>query len=525
MDRNIAVVGAGYWGRNLVRVFDQLGALAAVCDSREEARQAIPARSGDAVRFTADFDEILSDPAIRAVAIATPAVEHFRMARRSLEAGRDVFVEKPLALDSGEGEELIKLAREQERVLMVGHILHYHPAIVRLRELVNSGALGKILYLYSNRLNFGKIRTEENILWSFAPHDISVMLALLGEEPAEIACSGADYLQPGIYDTTMTSFAFRSGARAHIYVSWLHPFKEQKLVVIGSEKMAVFDDTAGEKLVLFPHRVNWVNRVPSAEKAAAEPVPLETREPLLAEAEHFCRCVSARETPFTDGREGLRVLKVLDACQRSLAGKPSPAPRAKPDGCFVHPTACIDEGVTIGAGTKIWHFSHLMSGTRLGRNCNLGQNVVAGPDVTIGNNVKIQNNVSVYRGVTLEDDVFCGPSMVFTNVINPRSGINRMGELRPTLVRRGATIGANATIVCGRTIGCYAFVGAGAVVTRDVPDYALVLGNPARAGGWVCACGVRLPAAAGAEKPGPGEASCDACGRRYRLDGETCRPC
>ena len=182
---------------------------------------------------------------------------------------------------------------------------------------------------------------------------------------------------------------------------------------------------------------------------------------------------------------------------------------------FAHASAFIDEGAVIGEGTKIWHFSHVMSGSTIGRRCNLGQNVVISPQVVIGDNVKIQNNVSVYTGVTLEDDVFCGPSMVFTNVINPRSHVPRRDEYRPTLVRRGASLGANCTVVCGYTIGAYAFIGAGAVVTKDVPDYALVVGNPGRLTGWVCECGVKL--ASGATPPA--EATCSSCHRRYTSDG------
>jgi UDP-2-acetamido-3-amino-2,3-dideoxy-glucuronate N-acetyltransferase len=179
---------------------------------------------------------------------------------------------------------------------------------------------------------------------------------------------------------------------------------------------------------------------------------------------------------------------------------------------FAHESCYIDDGCEIGAGTKIWHFSHVMSRAKIGRGCNIGQNVVVSPDVVIGDNVKIQNNVSVYTGVTLEDEVFCGPSMVFTNVINPRSQVSRKDEYRPTLVRRGATLGANATVVCGHTIGRYAFVGAAAVVTKDVPDYALVIGNPGRLVGWVCVCGVKL---AGATRL-PERVQCAACGAGYR---------
>jgi len=179
---------------------------------------------------------------------------------------------------------------------------------------------------------------------------------------------------------------------------------------------------------------------------------------------------------------------------------------------FVHESAYVDEGVEIGVGTKVWHFSHILSGSRIGKNCNIGQNVVIGPDVTIGNGCKIQNNVSVYKGVTLEDEVFCGPSMVFTNVYNPRGAIRRMGELRPTLVKKGATIGANATIICGITIGNSAFIGTGTVVLTDVPDYALMVGNPAKQKGWMCACGIQLVFKGN-------RAKCMACKRKYKKLG------
>ena len=412
---------------------------------------------------------------------------------------------------------------------MVGHILQYHPAVIKLKELIDSGELGKIQYLYSNRLNIGKIRAEENILWSFAPHDISVILMLLGEVPDTVYATGGSYLQHQIPDTTLTSLDFPSGVRAHIFVSWLHPFKEQKLVVVGEKKMAVFDDMSKEKLVLYPHKIQWLQRIPVAAKAEALVVPVEMKEPLKVECEHFLECIIRGHTPRTDGNEGLRVFKVLQASQNSLdqngrkiqmvqtadskkkniepavIGKTAKAQKPKVEGFFVHESSYIDEGAEIGANTKIWHFSHVLRGSKVGRNCNIGQNVVIGPNVTIGNGCKIQNNVSIYEGVTLEDEVFCGPSMVFTNVYNPRSAIRRMDEIRPTLVKKGASIGANATIICGITIGHYSFIGAGAVVNRDVKDYALVVGNPARQIGWMCECGVRLS----------DEFDCSECGKQY----------
>jgi UDP-2-acetamido-3-amino-2,3-dideoxy-glucuronate N-acetyltransferase len=188
---------------------------------------------------------------------------------------------------------------------------------------------------------------------------------------------------------------------------------------------------------------------------------------------------------------------------------------------FAHESSYVDEPCQIGEGTKIWHFSHVMKNCRIGRGCNIGQNVVVSPDVTIGNNVKIQNNVSVYTGCILEDDVFCGPSMVFTNVINPRSHVTRKDEYKTTLVKRGASLGANSTVVCGITVGQYSFAGAGAVLTRDVPDYALMVGNPARIHGWMCACGVKLKFA---EAGGEERAACAACSQRYSKRGQTVTP-
>jgi UDP-2-acetamido-3-amino-2,3-dideoxy-glucuronate N-acetyltransferase len=490
----VGVVGVGYWGKNLVRNFHQLGALAALCDPAP-ASEEICRRDYADVPFTSDFRSLLADPSIAAVALATPAITHYEVARAALEAGKHVLVEKPLAIDVGHGERLVELAAAKGRVLMVGHILRYHPAITRLQELIQGGALGKINYVYSNRLNIGKIRTEENILWSFAPHDISVMLSLLNELPTRVSCQGGAFLNDGVADVTLSHFDFPSGVQGHIFVSWLHPIKEQRLVIVGSEKMAVFDDTADHKLVLYPHKVEWKNRVPTAVKAKGEVVALDDVEPLRAECQHFLDCVASGRTPVSDGAEGLRVLRVLDACQRAIGNGPitlaPPSPAPAP-GYFVHESAYVDAGAEIGEGSKVWHFSHVMKGARIGRRTNIGQNVNIDGSTVIGDNVKIQNNVSVYTGVVVEDDVFLGPSCVLTNVSNPRSQVNRHSLYETTHLRRGCSVGANATIVCGRTVGRYAFVAAGSVVTKDVPDYALVMGNPARRVGWISRHGHRL---------------------------------
>lgn len=511
----VAVIGSGYWGKNLVRTFRELRALRWVCDTREEALAAVAARFE--VKTTTQLERILDDKQVTAVAIAAPAAMHYELTRECLLAGKDVYVEKPMALRACEGRELAELASRRERVLMVGHILEYHPAILELKRMIGEGELGKIQYIYSSRLNIGKLRTEENILWSFAPHDISAILFLLNETPTRISTHGGSYLNHQLADTTLTTCQFQSGVMAHIFVSWLHPFKEQKLAIIGGRKMAVFDDTERErKLMLYSHRIDWINRAPVVQKDAGQVVKLPAHEPLRLECEHFLDCLVTRRLPRTGAESGVRVLQVLEACEQSLSegGQPvdvvlKPGPTT---GYQAHATAVIDNGCQIGDGTRIWHFSHVMTGARVGKNCNFGQNVMISPGVVIGDNVKIQNNVSVYTGVELEGDVFCGPSMVFTNVINPRSHVSRKEEYRHTLVKRGASIGANATIVCGVTLGKYCFVGAGAVVTRDVPDYALMVGVPAKQAGWVCNCGNGLPAST--------TPACSACGRQYLiLDG------
>jgi UDP-2-acetamido-3-amino-2,3-dideoxy-glucuronate N-acetyltransferase len=526
----VAIVGSGYWGKNLVRNFHDLGALQLVCDKNESILADFKNKYQNLETCLA-FGDVLNHTDIDGIVIATPAETHFNLARETLLSGKHVFVEKPMALSEDEGRELIALATEQKKILMVGHLLQHHPAFIYLKELALSGELGRINYIYSHRLNLGKIRREENILWSFAPHDISMILSLAGEQPESVLTTGGNYLHQRIPDVTVTHLEFASGLRAHVFVSWLHPFKEQKLVVVGTRKMAVFNDINPweEKLLIYPHEINWQNNMPVPTKFEAEKVDIPQDEPLRLECQHFLDCINTGRRPLTDGHEGLNVLRVLNAGQRSLdlfgericfnetgaeelqsttGGDTSSTLNkkgAKSEDAFLHPTSIRDEEVIIGAGTKIWHFSHVLSGSKIGKNCNIGQNVVIGPDVSIGNGCKIQNNVSVYKGVTLEDGVFCGPSMVFTNIINPRAEIRKMDQVRPTLVKEGATIGANATIICGVTLGRYCFIGAGAVVNEDIPNHCLVVGNPAKQIGWACECGQGLTDGM----------QCSVCGKSY----------
>ena len=517
----VSLVGFGPWGRNLARNLDALGVLTAICEpdpaGRDEARRLYP---------RARVHALAEEAETAAVVIAAPAAQHARLAAQALARGQHVFVEKPLALRADECPPLIEAARVAGKVLMVGHLLHHHPAVIALDQLVRQGTLGRLLYLYSNRLNLGRIRREENSLWSFAPHDIAVMLRLVGAMPSQVAATGGYFLHPKIADSTVTHLQWDHGVQAHIYVSWLHPFKEQRLVVVRQDAMAVFDDRLAnaEKLVLYRHGVDWKNGIPEPRKADAEPVPLAGDEPLRREMQAFLEAIADPTAPIVaDGAEGMRVLTVLDAAQRSLesAGQPqplyaTPLPRLRND-VKIHPTAVVGERAEVGAGTSIWHFAHVMDGARIGRDCSLGQNTFVQDGAVLGNRVRLQNNVSVYRGVVLGDGVFCGPSCVFTNVTRPRAEVSRKDEFAPTEVGSGVTIGANATVVCGNAIGAYAFIGAGAVVTRPVPAHALVVGNPARVRGWVCRCGERLALdvrpAAGAQ------ATCDRCKARWQHDG------
>jgi predicted dehydrogenase len=311
----VAVIGCGYWGKNLVRNFAQIGSLATVCDAtpqgRETAREIAPEAA-----VVPDVRTVLAS-GVQGVVIATPAETHFDLTAQALEAGKDVMAEKPLALTYEQGAALVRLAEERGRILMVGHVLEYHPAVVRLHRLVQAGELGKVQYIYSNRLSLGKVRREENILWSFAPHDVAVILRLMDSMPLQVAACGGSYLQPNIADVTVTNLLFDSGVRAHIHVSWLHPFKEQRLVVIGSRKMASFDDVA-KKLVLYDQRVDIKEGQPVPVKGAGEEVPFAADEPLRLECQAFLDAIESRTPPLTDGRSGLRVLEVLGAAQRSL---------------------------------------------------------------------------------------------------------------------------------------------------------------------------------------------------------------
>lgn len=325
-DIGIAVVGTGDWGANLVRNFARMpGArLAALCDS-DAARLAKSAAGVPGARPLARIEDVCAADDVQAAVVAASAVSHYPLAKQLLEAGKDVYVEKPLTLRVEHAEDLVRLARERGRILMVGHLLIYHPAVQYLKRLVDRGELGDLLYLYSQRVNLGKVRRDENALWSFAPHDLSVILHLLGEEPLDVVARGSAFLQGSVEDVVFADLRFPGGRMAHVHVSWLDPHKLRKFTVVGSQKMVVFDDMeASEKVRIYDKGVDRAGEVVSYGDALTVRsgdilIPkISLQEPLAIECRHFVECVRDRKPPLTGGEDGLRVVKVLAAAQASL---------------------------------------------------------------------------------------------------------------------------------------------------------------------------------------------------------------
>jgi UDP-2-acetamido-3-amino-2,3-dideoxy-glucuronate N-acetyltransferase len=417
---------------------------------------------------------------------------HYKFAKEALLMDKDVYVEKPITLNIREAEELVKLAKDKNKILMVGHLLHYHPAIMKIKEYLPS--LGNIKQIIANRLNLGIFRTQENVLWSFAPHDISVILSITGNNlPEWVQCIGHSSLTKNIHDITNSIMMINNGESncyVNINVNWLNPYKEQKMSIICEKGMILFDDMEKEnKLKIYRDYINWsnitgsINPSPVANKVEPEIIKLENISPLENECRHFMECCINRNTPITDGNEGMRVLMVLNALSESLAK--NKIVKIDKKNYFVHETAIVDDGAIIGDNTKIWHYSHICKGAIIGKNCNIGQNVFIAGDAILGDNCKVQNNVSIYAGVEAGDYVFFGPSCVLTNDINPRGMYSKNGEYIKTKLEDGVTLGANSTIVCGNTIGKHALIGAGAVVTKNVNDYCIMVGNPAKCIGTI----------------------------------------
>jgi UDP-2-acetamido-3-amino-2,3-dideoxy-glucuronate N-acetyltransferase len=315
---NVAVIGVGYWGRNLARNFAELGSLAAVVDTNEEAAADVAASTGSAART---LDEVLADSSVEGLAIATRAETHHEVAKRALEAGKHVFVEKPLVLNEHEADELISLASEHKRVLLVGHLLRYHPVFRSMLEIVRSGEFGKLRYIHSDRMSLGKIRTEEDVLWSFSPHDISMVLALAGQEPSGVTAQGAGFINPAIADIVTLQLAFPNGVKAGIRASWMHYRKSQLIAAVCDNATIVFEDSEPEwerKLAIHEHRVEHKAGIPIPQRGEMRHVEVPRAEPLKLECEHFLTSIRGDTEPLTDGQEGRAVLRVLQRAAHDL---------------------------------------------------------------------------------------------------------------------------------------------------------------------------------------------------------------
>lgn len=320
MKKSVAIVGCGGWGKNLARNLHELGALACIVDPSPQA-QSLASQFG--LPHFATVDAILSDLGIKAVVIATPASTHYDIASIVLKAGKDVYLEKPISLSVKDGIALEAQASTMGLILMVGHLLHYHPVYLTLKRLIHEGRIGTVRHITSSRLNLGLLRHEENVLWSFSPHDISMVLGIIEDSSCQVSAVGSDFFQPGIVDVCTMHLRFRNGCTADIRASWFNPEKVQKLVVVGSEAIAVFSDTATweEKLVIHDYVVEWDGQRPRIVRGNAVAMAVPFGEPLKAEMQHFLDCIASRATPRTDAAEAIRVLSVLQAGQASLDGQ------------------------------------------------------------------------------------------------------------------------------------------------------------------------------------------------------------
>lgn len=323
----MAVAGLGYWGPNLARNLAAIPGceLAWLCDASEQARERL-ASSFPGVRTTGELQEVLDDDTVQAVVLATPVPTHAELAIAVARAGKHCFVEKPLATSAADAQRAVEAAAQADRILMVGHLLEYHPAVARLKEMIDAGELGGLYYIYGNRLNLGKLRADENALWSLGAHDVSVALHLIGEEPVECVAQGAAYVREPVQDVVFCYLRFPSGIVAHLHLSWLDPHKERRITVVGARRMATFDDMLIEgKLTVYDKGFDedtssWGEYI--ARSGDTFSPRISNREPLRLECEHFIECVRTGATPRSDGASGLRVVRVLEALQRSLEEQP-----------------------------------------------------------------------------------------------------------------------------------------------------------------------------------------------------------
>ncbi len=501
----IAVIGCGSWGKKLFTAFYEVGFFPVICDVDEKKLNWYENHYPNLQTYHT-AEKVLIDPSIEAVAIASPFENHFEFARKALLAGKHVYFERPLMVTADQREELGLLSREQKRVLTVAGVLKHYPVFSLLQEIVAKGELGNLKYIYASRLSAGEIGEDENILWSFSPHDVAMILGLSGELPEFVAATGANYFHKKIADLTTSYMKFPSGLRAHLFVSWLHPENNNKLVVVGDKKMAVFQDKKNscQKLYIYPHQISWEHEMHVPQKAKAEIINIYQDELICEDIERFVSSVKEQRGAVNLDDEGEQVMEILNAGQLSINqnGDKVFLGAGRQFGIMSMPLPIIDamqqgkmlaDGVTLLDEEQTGDMDHEIICDEELVICNdtTGSFLPFYRLTKDGKGCKIRNNLSIIEDLLLESEfeyedqnLKWFQSSVFLN--------QDRNDERQTVVKKGVTLGAGCTIARGTTIGEYAYIGAGAVVVNDVPPHALVVGSPAKIKGWVCRCGNRL---------------------------------
>ncbi len=505
----IAIIGCGRLAKELIETFYDLGVLKIICDTNNNDLSWYK-KHFDNLQTNTSYDEILDDNSITGVVIAHPFENHGDIARKALLARKHVYLCRPLVIVDKTKKELLSLAKKQKRIVMIGKNLHNYPVFPLLKEMVSSGELGTLKYIHANRLSTGTIKEDENILWSFSPQDISLIIGLAGQMPEFVAATGANFYHSNMADLTSSFMHFPTGLRAHIFVSWLHSEKEHKLVVVGDKKIAVFQDqkTPIQKLHIYPHQISWDTNIPVPQKSKAEIINIYPNELLKEDCDNFLQIINGQRDYADNGNEGKQVLDVLNASQLSINqdGKKIYLAQTlgKEKGYATSPI--FDPPQMEDRIGKIITLVDVKNSPRLEKhmvNNPFQKSIPPNSHKTEmsflpfqrltqdGKGCRINNNISIYKDLILESELF-NPSSQSFSATTQHFLANDPKKVQLTIIKKGATLGANCTIARGKTIGEYAYVGAGAVVLEDVPAHALVVGNPAKIKGWLCRCGNRL---------------------------------
>ncbi len=478
---NVAIIGCGYWGSNLIRVFAQSeqAHLHTCCDLEDSKLKKVKTIY-PYVNIATDYQHVLANPEIHAVVIATPVLSHYKLAKLALLSDKHVLIEKPMTFDSKEAQELIELAKQKNKIIMIDHTFEYEPAIRKIKEIVKSGELGDIYYIKANWLNLGLLQPDVNVVFDLAPHIFSIINYITDREPIGVRATGESYVHNNhLEEMANLIVKYPDKIIANINVSWLEPYKARTLIIIGSRKMLVFDLLQPQEQVKIFDKgvdINADNRISYRSGDVYSPnVP--PREPLKEMADHFITCIKENKKPLSSGEKGLLVVKLIESACKSLDN----------NGEEVEINKIGNSNVKLKENVKIPQPNLVnLYGCEIGENTKIGAFVEIQKNAKIGKNCKISSHSFICEGVTIEDDVFIGHGVKFINDKYPKATIN--GNLQtekdwrviPTFIKQGASIGTNSTILCGLTIGENAIIGAGSVVTKDVPPNSIVYGNPAR---------------------------------------------